>query len=109
MPQLLHIRTSGGANSEANDGRTNHIFASSFIASFALLFVASFVLSFVASFVSPFVALALKAGFPTRVKCGTNNSFVLRAHTHVKTVYSHRDRGIQMFVQVARQGRSTNV
>ncbi len=47
MPHL-HIRTSGGANDE----HTNHLFASSFVASFA----------------SPFVALALEAVFPTRVK-----------------------------------------
>ncbi len=46
MPHL-HIRTSGETNSEANDERTNHIFVSSFVASFAL----------------PFVALALEAVF----------------------------------------------
>ncbi len=51
MPHL-HICASGAANSEANDERTNHIFASSFIASFA----------------SPFVALALEAVYRTRVK-----------------------------------------
>ncbi len=47
MPHL-HIRASG----EANDERTNHIFA----------------LSFVASFASPFVAPSLEAVFQTWVK-----------------------------------------
>ncbi len=47
MPHL-HIRKSG----EVNDERTNYIFASSFVASFA----------------SPFVVLALEAVFQTRVK-----------------------------------------
>ncbi len=47
MPHL-HIRASGEANSEANDERTNHIFAS--------------------SFASPFVALAHEVIFWTRVK-----------------------------------------
>ncbi len=47
MPHL-HIR----ANGEAKDEQTNHIFTSSFVASFA----------------SPFVALALEAVFRTQVK-----------------------------------------
>ncbi len=45
--QHLHICTSGEANSKANDERINYIFASSFVALFAL----------------PFVALALEAVF----------------------------------------------
>ncbi len=32
----------------------------------------------------------------------------VNARTHVKTVHSQRDRGIQMFVQVARRGTSRN-
>ncbi len=51
MPHL-HICASGKANTEANDERANHIFASSFIAPFA----------------SPFVVLALEAVFLTQVK-----------------------------------------
>ncbi len=51
MP-LLHIRTNSEAKCEADDEHTNHIFASSFVASFA----------------SPFVAFALKVVFQTRVK-----------------------------------------
>ncbi len=63
MPHL-HIRTSSEANSKANNKRTNHIFA----------------LSFVASFSSPFVVLALKAVFLTRVK-GDEWQFALRVRT----------------------------
>ncbi len=63
MPHL-HIRVSGKANSEANDERTNHIFAS----------------SFVTSFTSPFVALTLEAVFQTRVK-GDEWRFALRVRT----------------------------
>ncbi len=77
----LHIRTSGEANSKVNNERTNHIFA----------------LSFVASFASPFVVLAFEVVFPTRVKgdkqfirvtCSyacENNSFAQRQrHTNVR-------------------------
>ncbi len=51
MPHL-HIRVSGVANSKANDECTNHILAS----------------SFVASFTSPFVELTLETVFQPRVK-----------------------------------------
>ncbi len=60
----LHIHTSGAANSEANDERTNHIFASSFIATFA----------------PPFVELALEAVFQHKSK-GTNGENSLFALT----------------------------
>ncbi len=83
----LHIRTSG----EANDECTNHIFA------------------------SPFVVLALEKVFEHESK-GTNGENIrvniyehVNVRTHVKTVHSHRDRGIQMFVKVVRRGTSTNV
>ncbi len=59
----LHFRTSGETNSEANDEHTNHIFA----------------LSFVASFASPLVTLALEAVL-TRVK-GDKWWFVLCVQT----------------------------
>ncbi len=60
----LHIHVIDKANSEANDERTNHIFASSFVALFA----------------SPFVALALEAVFRTRVK-GNEWQFTLCVRT----------------------------
>ncbi len=96
MPHL-HIRVSGEANNKANDERTNHIFAKSFVVLFA----------------SPFVALALVAVFRTRVK-GDEWRFMLCVRTceclyTCETHHSHRDRGVRMFVQVARRGTSTNV
>ncbi len=58
-----------------------------------------------------------RSGFPTRVKGDEYRKRFIRVNvykhvnvrTYVKTVHSHRDRGIQMFVQVARPGTSTNV
>ncbi len=59
----LHIRVSGEANSEANDECTIHIFASSFVVSFA----------------SPFEALTLVVVFKHESKGtnGENSSFTL--------------------------------
>ncbi len=87
MPHL-HIRASG----KANDERTNDIFAS--------------------SFALPFVTFALEAVFRTRVKRDEwRFALCVRTYvrTQVKTVLSHRDRGIRMFVQVARRSTSTYV
>ncbi len=63
MPHL-HIRKSGDANSDANGEHTNHIFASSFVASIA----------------SPFVTLSLEVVFQIRVK-GDEWRFVLCVRT----------------------------
>ncbi len=57
------------------------------------------------------------SGFRTRVKEDKWRERFIRINvyehvtvrTHVKTVHSHRDRGIRMFMQVVRQGTSTNV
>ncbi len=58
-----------------------------------------------------------RSGFQTRVKGDKQREQFIRVNvyehvnvrTHVQTVHSHRDRGIRMFVQVARRGTSTNV
>ncbi len=64
-----------------------------------------------------FCGARYQSGFRTRVKGDDWRERFIRVNvyehvnvcTHVKTINLHRDGGIRMFVQVARQGTSTNV
>ncbi len=84
----LHICASDKSNSEANDECPDYILASCRTSSLALLFV----------------ALALKAVFLTHTSQRTCKCFCesLWFSTYVKTVHSHSDNNLRMFVQLVR-------